>query len=191
MSAGGAAPAGSSRMSRLDPFCLPVSFPAVDAGADRRVRLVELHRERVIMRREVSGIRMAVSLPVAMFLGVAIRMIPPETSFDGAIAVTLEHRDPALSVPLITAVDGADVLADWQLWARILRLPLLVCDGEGAFRKPFDCLGLVRVAKTQPRRRRQTAMHERRPRILLRRRPGRDGQPASVHRGEREIIARN
>jgi hypothetical protein len=178
-------------MSRLDPFSLPVSFPAVDAGADERVRLVELHRERVVMRREVRGIRMALSMPVSMFLGVAIRVIPPDGSCDGAIAVMLEHRDPALSIPLIMAADGADILADWQLWARVLRRPLLVCDGEGAFHTPFDSLGLVRVAKPRPRRRRQTAMRARRPRILLRRKPGRRGHVTSVHRGEREIIARN
>lgn len=191
MSAGGAAPAGSSRALRLDPFALPVSFPAADVGADERVRLVELHRERVVMRRNVAGIRMAVSLPVSMFLGVAIRLVPPSAASDGAIAVMLEHRDPALSVPLFSAPDGDDALAEWQLWARVLRRPLLVCDGEGAFRQPFDCLGLVRVGDAQPRRRRRTAIRRRRPRILMRRKPGRWSAKATVHRGEREIIARN
>lgn len=191
MSAGGATPAGSSRILRLDPFSLPVSFRATDAGADERVRLVELHRERVVMRREVAGIRMAVSLPVSMFLGVAIRVIPPDPSSDGAIAVMLEHRDPALSVPLFIAPDGTEALAEWQLWARVLALPLLVCDDDGAYRQPFACLGLVRVATAQPRRRRHTAVRGRRPRILMRRKPGRFGEQPTVHRGEREIIARN
>jgi hypothetical protein len=191
MSAGGAAPAGSSRTLRLDPFSLPVSFPACDAGADERVRQVELHRERVIMRRRVAGIRMAVSLPVSMFLGVAIRLVPPTASSDGGIAIMLEHRDPALSVPLFCAADGEDALAEWQLWARVLRRPLLVCDGEGIFRPPFDCLGLVRVGEARPRRRRQTAMRARRPKFLMRRKPGRSTAAPTVHRGEREIIARN
>ena len=192
MSAGGATPAGSSRMLRLDPFALPVSFRAADAGADERVRLVELHRERVVMRREVAGIRMAVSLPVSMFLGVAIRVIPPDaSSTEGAIAVMLEHRDPALSIPLFIAPDGTDALADWQLWGRVLRLPLLVCDGDGVYRDPFACIGLVRTAKAQPRRRRHTAVRGRRPKILMRRKAGRLGKRPTVHRDEREIIARN
>jgi hypothetical protein len=191
MSAGGAAPAGSSRMTRLDPFALPVSFPASDVGADERVRQVELHRERVIMRRQVAGIRMAVSLPVSMFLGVALRLVPPTTAADGAIAVVLEHRDPALSVPLFSAADGDEALAEWQLWARVLKRPLLVCDGEGAFREAFESLGPVRVGCPQPRRRRHTAMRKRRPRILMRRKAGRQAGEPKVHRGEREIIAHN
>jgi hypothetical protein len=191
MSAGGTAPAGSSRALRLDPLALPISFSATDVAADERVRLVELHRERVIMRRKVAGIRMAVSLPVSMFLGVAIRLVPPTATQDGAIAVMLEHRDPALSVPLFSAPDGAEVVAEWQLWARVLRCPLLVCDGEGAFRQPFDCLGPLRVGEARPRRRRRTAMRTRRPGILMRRQPGRWSARPTMHRGEREIIARN
>ena len=191
MSAGGAAPAGSSRATRLDPFALPVSFPASDAGADERVRQVELHRERVIVRRRVAGIRMAVSLPVSMFLGVAIRLVPPTTSSDGAIVVMLEHRDPALSVPLFSAPDGAEAVAEWRLWARVLSRPLLVRDDDGAFRQPFARLGLVRVGEARPRRRRRTAMRTRRPRILMRRKAGGLKGTPVVHRGEREIIARN
>ena len=56
-------PAGSSRVQRLDPFALPVRFAASDAGADERVRDVELHRERVVVRRSVAGMRMALNLP--------------------------------------------------------------------------------------------------------------------------------
>jgi hypothetical protein len=191
MSVGGTAPAGSSRTLRLDPFALPVRFPAADLAADERVRQIELHRERVIVRRRVAGIRMAVTLPVSMFLGVALRLVPPTPTSDGGVAVVLEHRDPALSVPLFRAPDSDEVLAEWQLWARVLRRPLLVCDGEGVFRPPFDSVGLVRVGVSQPRRRRQTAVKARRPRILMRRKPGGwRGEPA-VHRDEREIIARH
>lgn len=191
MSVGGAAPAGSSRILRLDPFSLPVSFSAGDARADERIRFVDLYRERVVMRRAVAGIRMAVSLPVAMYLGVAIRLVPPDASSPGAVAVVLEHRDPAMSVPLFVAPDGTDALAEWQSWARVLGLPLLVHDGEGSFREPFERIGAVRVAPAQPRRRRHTTVRKRRPRILMRRKPGRLGPDAVVFRGEREIIARN
>jgi hypothetical protein len=191
MGVGGAIPAGSSRVLRLDPFALPARFAASDAGADERVRLVELHRERVIMRRAVAGMRMAVSLPVAAFLGVAIRLIPPDGQHEGAIAVMLEHRDAALAVPLFVAPDGSDVIAEWQVWGRVLGLPLLVADADGTLREPFQRLGALRVAKPLSRRRRYGPIRRRRPSILIRRKPGCPTLFATVHRGEREIIARN
>ena len=67
--------AGSSRALRLDPFSLPVRFEAADEAADERLRIVDLHRERVVVRRSVRGMRMALNLPVAAFRGVAIRLI--------------------------------------------------------------------------------------------------------------------
>jgi len=176
---------------RLDPMTLPVRFSAFDGGADGRVRLVEVHRERVILRRAVRGIRMALSVPLASFLGVAIRIVPPGTEIDGAFAVVLEHRDPALSIPVFVAPDGADVIAEWQLWARMLGRPLLVADAGGSLREPFRRLGALRVGTVAARRRRQGAIHMRRPLIQFRRRPTRIGTGLLVHRGEREIIGRN
>jgi len=66
--------AGSSRTSRLDPFSLPVRFEAADEAADERRRVVDLHRERVVVRRCVSGMRMALNPPVSAFRGVVIRL---------------------------------------------------------------------------------------------------------------------
>jgi hypothetical protein len=191
MSVGGTNPAGSSRILRLDPFSLPVSFSAGDARADERVRFIELDRERVVMRRAVAGIRMAVSMPVTRYLGVALRLMAPDAGSDGAVAIVLEHEDPAMAIPLYVAPDATDVLAEWQSWARVLGLPLLVHDGEGVLREPFARLGALRVAPTQSRRRRRTAVRKRHPRILMRRQPTRTFDPTLVHRGEREIVARS
>ena len=51
--------AGSGRAwatpQRLDPFSLPVRFEAADEAADGRRRIVDLHRERVVLRRSVRG----------------------------------------------------------------------------------------------------------------------------------------
>ena len=191
MSAGGASPAGSSRLLRLDPSALPVSFAASDARADARERVVELDRERVVVRRAVRGIAMRLSVRVADYLGVAIRVIPPDAASDGAIAIMLEHRDESLAVPLLVAADSEDVVAEWQRWGRVLGLPLLIPDGEGSFREPFARLGGVRVATPAARRRSRGALRRRRPSILMRRKPGRPGAQPQVHSGEREIIARN
>jgi hypothetical protein len=58
-------------------------------------------------------------------------------------------------------------------------------------REAFDRIGAVRVATPVERRRRRSAIRQRRPSILLRRKVGRSLANAAVHREEREIIARN
>ena len=188
---GGALSVGSGRASRLDPLALPLQFTAADARADERVRHVELSRERVVLHRAVRGIRMAVKVPVAAFLGVALRLIPSPEGAPNTVVVSLEHRDPALSVPLYSAAHTNDVVAEWQLWARVFGLPLLVADPAGSLREPFRRLGGVRVGAPAPRRRRRNAIRARRPTIFLRRRPGVMPELPVIHRGEREIIARN
>jgi hypothetical protein len=146
----------------------------------------------VVVRRAVRGIPMRLSLKVREFLGVAIHVIPPDATQQGAVAVTLEHRDQSLSVPLcVAADDGDDVVADWQRWARVLGLPLLIPDGEGSFREPFERIGAVRVRAPTRRRRSRNVLWRRRPSILRRRKPGHAVPDPRVHRDEREIIARN
>jgi hypothetical protein len=184
-------PAGSSRHERrLDPFTLPVRFAVNDRTADGRVRVVELSRDHVVLRRAVRGIKMAIKVRIAAYLGVAIRIEPPHDGQDGAVAVVLEHRDPGLSLPLYRATDGTDIVAEWQSWGRALCLPLLVVEADGSLREPFARMGAVRVATPSWRRRRRSALRMRRPTLPLRRRVGKSIADAVVHRGEREIIAR-
>jgi len=163
-------PAGSGRALRLDPFSLPVSFHAHDTRADGGVRQIELHRERVVLRRAVRGMRMAVSVRITDFLGVALRGID-----DGAMLV-LRHRDPSLTIPLCVSTDQDEIATAWLMWSELFALPQLRDDDR---REPA------------PRRRRRNAIRWRRPRFLMRRRIGSLLNPARIHRGEREIIARN
>ena len=72
----------------------------------------------------------------------------------------------------------------------MLGLPLLV-EEDGALREPFQRMGGVRIEPVCPRRRRRNAIKRRRPSMPLRRRMGRLTDATPVHRGEREIIARN
>jgi uncharacterized protein DUF6101 len=187
---GGAKPVGSSRDQRLDPLALPVRFTAADAGADERLRQVELTRDHVVLRRAVRGIHMRVNVQVTAFLGVALKLIPSEGDAPDLVTIWLEHRDRALSVPLYAAPEGSDVAAEWQLWGRVLRLPLLVANLDGTLREPFRQIGNIRVAAPTQRRRRRNAVKARRPSILMRRQTKRLAGPAVVYRGEREIIAR-
>jgi hypothetical protein len=185
-----AMPAGSSCAQRLDPLALPLCFTASDSRADERLRVVELTRERVVVRRAVRGIRMAVNVPISAFLGIAVRLVRSHDNSSSLVSISLEHRDPSLSVLLYSAADNTDVVAEWQLWARVLGLPLLVADASGNLREPFRRIGAVRVGAPAPRRRRHNAIKARRPSILMRRRPGRPIDAPVTHR-EREIIARN
>lgn len=187
----GRSPAGSSRTSRLDPFALPVRFEAADEVADERTRIIELHRERVVLRRSLRGMRMAVNMPVTAFRGVAIRLVAETKDAPATIAVVLEHRDPALSLPLYASTDGDEIVAEWRAWGRVLGLPLLVAERDGTLREPFARLGALAIEPPTWRRRRRNALKYRRPSILLRRRLGRLPPTPHVHRGEREIIARN
>ncbi|MCC6890628.1 MAG: hypothetical protein IT536_19060 [Hyphomicrobiales bacterium] len=188
---GRAAPAGSSRVERLDPFGLPVRFSAVDKTADERIRQVELTRERVIVRRAVRGMKMAVNLPVAAYLGVALRLEPRQGDCPGAVSIVLEHHDRALSLQLHRAEDATDIQAEWRSWAQVLGMPLLIAGPDGRMREAFERIGGVDIAPPLARRRRRSALRRRRPSILLRRKVGRPLAQAAVHRGEREIIARH
>jgi hypothetical protein len=155
---------------RLDPLSLPVSFNAQDTRADGGVRRIELHRERVVLHRAVHGMRMAINVRVSDFLGVALRGI------DDAQILVLVHRDPSLTIPLCVSSDREEIATAWKMWSDIFALPQL----------PED-----KVYEPAPRRRRHNAIRTRRPKFLVRRRSGDLLNPANLHQGEREIIARD
>ena len=163
-------PAGLSRTLRLDPLSLPLRFVAQDNRADGGVRQIELHRERVVLRRAVQGMRMAVNVRVCDFLGVALR------GLDDAQMLVLVHRDPSLNIPLCVSSDQEEIASAWQIWSDLFALPLL--PGE-------------KLREAAQRRRRHNAIRTRRPKFLVRRRAGYLLNPANFHQSEREIIARD
>ena len=187
----GGCPAGSSRAQRLDPFALPLRFAASDAAADGRVRHVELYRERVVVRRRLRGMRMALNMPVCAFAGVELRLTPGDSEGAAMIAVVLAHRDPGLALPLFMSAEADEAFAEWRAWGQVLGLPLLVSEADGSLREPFARIGALRIARPRPRRRRRSALKRRRPSILMRRTPGKLSEATRVHRGEHEIIARD
>jgi uncharacterized protein DUF6101 len=191
--AAGSSRAGTQRASttacpwRLDPFSLPARFTTADDSADEGLRIVDLHRERVVLRRALAGMRMAVNLPVASYQGVVIRL-DATTKTPPMACVTLEHADAALSLPLFASTDTDDIVAEWQIWGRVLGLPLLIGDIDGTMHEAFARIGQLRIAAPTWRRRRRSAIARRHPLRLLRRQVGRVEGAAVVHRGEREII---
>jgi hypothetical protein len=163
-------PAGSGRALRLDPLSLPVNFDAHDSRADGGVRQIELHRERVVVRRTLHGMQMAVSIRVCDFLGVGLR------ASDDAGMLVLAHRDPSLTIPLRVSSDLDEIVQAWQMWCDVFALPPLSED---------------KASEPAMRRRRHNAIRSRRPKFLTRRRRGDLLDARNVHRGEREIIARD
>jgi hypothetical protein len=192
----GSSRAGGHRAStiaspwRLDPFSLPVRFADADQVADEGWRIVDLHRERVVLRRALVGMRMAVNLPVAAYRGVAINLFA-DADKPHMFAVTLEHVDPALSLPLLRTEEVGDVVVEWQSWGRVLGLPLLFAKDDGTLREVFARIGRLLIAPPTSRRRRRSAIARRRPRYFSRRRAAALPAVPVVHRGEREIIARD
>ena len=169
---------------RLDPFALPHRF-RYDTGIDPRSgkpmgpAAVFLEKSMAsICRHLPSGIPMAMRLPMAAFEGVAVRMVPETVGVDGdgrgdGIAVVeLMHRDPQLSLPLVTGHDMTEVVADWRAWAKVLGLPMLLVEVDGSWRTIETRIGQVVVGRVRPRRAR-SVMNGRRPRFLARRKTGR------------------
>jgi hypothetical protein len=156
-------------MPRLDPLSLPISFNAHDTRADGGVRQVELHRERVVLHRAISGMRMAVNVRVSDFLGIALREV------EDAQMLVLAHRDPSLTIPLCISDDRDEIADAWDMWSETFALPQL---------QDVGC-------EPAPRRRRRNALRARRPRFLMRRKSAQLLPCASVYRDEREIIARD
>ena len=158
---------------RLDPLSLPLSFHAHDTRADGGVRKIELHRERVVLHRAVKGMRMAINVRVSDFLGVALRGLD-----DDAQMLVLAHRDPSLNITLCVSSDPEEIATAWQMWSDILALPLLAEEDDHS-------------EPAAPRRRRHNAIRARRPKFLVRRRGGNLINTETIHRDEREIIARD
>jgi hypothetical protein len=90
--------------------------------------------------------------------------------------LVLVHRDPALNIPLGVSSDADEITSAWQIWSEIFALPQL----------PED-----KACEPAQRRRRHNAIRARRPKFLVRRRSGDLLNPANIHQGEREIIARD
>ncbi len=193
MEAGGACLPGRAARMRLDPFALPVRFPAKDAGADGQMRQVELDRDRVRMRRAVRGMRMKIRLSVDAFH----RHHAWSTSAEGGdtASVVLDHRDPSLSVPVarrcrcrgcrLAMLEGvgprarsclAAARAGWRGQRSASRAPL-AADGRRGGRPQRAAASSIRKAPPID--------------LSCAASPAVTSHCRVVHRDEREIIARN
>nr|WP_272214274.1 DUF6101 family protein [Marinicella sp. W31]MDC2879012.1 DUF6101 family protein [Marinicella sp. W31] len=76
------------------------------------------------------------ALPGRAFKGIAARAV---AHVDGGITVTLElhHADPELCIPLLVAHDLSEIVADWQNWALLYDIPMMMVEADGVAR-PVD-----------------------------------------------------
>ena len=171
---------------RIDPDALPARFQ-VRAANGAPVASVYLDRRGVVVKRRLSGLPLTLSLPHSAYDGIAVRLACGE---EGALtaSVELSHRDPALTLPLSAGRTVEEAADDWRRWCDLLRLPMLLVEADGRMMRIGHAEG-VPIGVPQPRRR-NALLTRRRPRFLVRRRPGRSG-PMEVLTGWREIIARN
>ena len=113
-------------------------------------REVELHRERVVMRRAVAGMRMAVNLPVSAYRGVAIRVSAEARRHRRARASATPRSRCRLCLR-----EGDDVTAEWRNWGACSACRCW-SQTRTACREPFERLGGCAIEPRTPRRRRRT-----------------------------------
>jgi hypothetical protein len=165
--------------ARLDPFHLPARYTVTDAPEHQAVYL---DRTVAIIRRRLSGLPLTLRVPMRAFVGVQVRL-----EFKGETPtghVELRHADPALTLPLGTFSDMAEAAVDWKSWARMLNVPMLLVESDGTARV-IDVSALM-SGPAKPRRMR-SALKNRRPRFLTRRRMGVPAEQPVLD--GREIIA--
>jgi hypothetical protein len=169
--ASGAQPVWAGSEFRLDPARLPQKLIYANRDAAGDVHITVDQNGCVLKRRlEVSGLPLNFALPVNVFKGVAARALitGPES-----VLVTLElmHHDPELCVPLFVGHDLEGIARDWQSWADLLGLPMLMVDEDGVVRTLDESARHV-IKDTSHPRRHHALFADRRPRFLARRRMG-------------------
>lgn len=165
----------------------PLPVQPVDRRADNHARTVSLSRDTVRIDRSVGGVAMRVAVPVRNYQGVALTLA---SDADGTLAYRLHllHADRDLCVALDEAPDDHDIVADWRLWSRFLRLPALVERRPGDVERADPALGDLLLGGSATVRR---PRRSRRPRFLARRKVGYLGGAPTMHVGEPELIARS
>jgi hypothetical protein len=174
------------RVVKSDPARWPFDFNAPEAAnlAERP----QADAERLQAAERLGAVAAKIVLPLDDYRGVAIRIIPAESETEDGVAVILSHAAREHEVVLYQADTDQDVIAEWRLWANALGLPLLMEGLDGRTVAAETRLGDVEVDSPRPRRR-HSFLSGRRPRFLMRRRPGKLPLVPFVHFDEREIIA--
>jgi hypothetical protein len=183
-----ATPAWAGRAFWVDPDALPARYqvPLESGPATGPDASVYLDDRGVIVKRRLAGLPLTLSLPLSAYEGIAVRLTVAD---GGGLCASLElsHRDPYLSLPLAAGRTMEDTARMWRRWCDVSGLPMLIVEADGRTSK-VHAGSAVPIGSPQPRRR-TGLLTRRRPRFLVRRKPGRSGE-MPVLTGWRAIIAR-
>ncbi|MDX5592997.1 DUF6101 family protein [Pseudovibrio sp. SPO723] len=165
-------------VSIANPGQLPISFTATVEPIESCIRVsatvgVTISREQVEITEFIGSVLVRRSYPTTAFDGVAVVLRSDEAQLAGRPRMVLElrHPRPGLRVPLFEANDLADIVAEWQLWAKALALPLLLVDEDTGLSKVANAP--QSLYRRNPLPRRKTRGHTKnRPRFLVGRQPG-------------------
>jgi len=135
-----------------------------------------IHIERVL-----KGVKMHVHIPSRIYEGVTL--LTREAPGGNIYEIALAHRDPDLSVSLVTAQDKSEAEDLQQRWAQFFVRPVL----DESF-NPAESDDPTGLFLPSPRRRCMTHIAKRRPRRFARRTNRNLENLGTVRRGEREII---
>lgn len=177
MNESGEAIAGSSRSYRLDPHSLPLCGEPPAGPCES----FYLDATRAVVRHATANGPRITTVPISAYTGVSVR-IDPEID-PAQLLIELAHDDKSLNIPLARSEVPEDIADDWQAWARVFSLPLVVEMPDGSVTR-YD--NDEPETPSVPRRRPQYATN--RPQFLARRPVGRSGNV--IHVDFREIIAR-
>lgn len=166
-----------------------------DNRAENNQRTVHFEEERIVIMRRIHGVSMRVTMPVNKYDGIGV-LLPNIAEGRDGFSVVLAHADPDLSVVLYQ--DRNPLLVDAAIaeWSQFFNLPVLDgrpdCDQPVRHASPARAVvGAVTLGGAMPLRRRGGTLAKRRPRYFARRKAGSATLMEQVHKGEREIIARN
>lgn len=183
-----AQPVWAGQEFRLDPTRLPQQVSYASRVSGSAVEITVNKRGAILKHSgETNLAAFNIALPSNSFRGVAARATEtgPETAL---VTLELLHEDETLCVPLRVGHELADIATDWQLWAELLKLPMMIVDADGVARTLEE--SATHAVLNDPEGRGHTTMFsERRPRYTARRRLGNLGVRLMV--GGNEIIARN
>ena len=182
-------PVWAGQEFRLDPMRLPQQVSYAPRDGNEAVTITVNANGATLKRKlERSGLPLNIALPSRAFRGVAARALElgPDTAM---VTLELLHEDEGLCVPLRVGHDLAAIARDWQLWAEVLKLPMMIVDADGIARDLDDSARAAIVAGPSHERRANAFFAQRRPRFLARRRLGHLGCRLVVE--GREFIARD
>jgi len=161
--------AGSEGASRSDPAGEKIKRARQSRRLEFETAFAGATGELVVTR-SLGSAKITCREPRAAFQGVMLK-VPPLRASEGyaiVLAAVGGHEDVLLARDL-----GEDeVVARWRGWAQALGLPGVLCHANGETEFLHQQLGAVTLGRRPPSRRRRCVAN-RRPRFLMRRKPGR------------------